>query len=119
MKTRQTTPQELVEKLLEHPQFQTVADIARASEWNYQRLQRWKNWDVGGISQDDMADLLNAMKFKPSDYGVQPSIAWERRNLGTLNEPPEWFKQYAEQQAAFQADVISRLDLLLLEQTDQ
>lgn len=81
--TAATTPQDLLVQLLEESDFATVADIARASGWNYQRLHRWSKGSVGAeaIPQDDLADLLVDLERRPEDYGVRPSLAWKRKRL--------------------------------------
>lgn len=106
-----TTPQDLLAQLLEESDFGTVADIARASGWNYQRLHRWSKGSVGAeaIPQDDLADLLVDLERKPDDYGVRPSLAWKRKQLqrgpgAAIIDPAQ-----ADQLAAMLEGIVSRV----------
>lgn len=98
-------PQELIVALLSEPDFRNVADIARDSGWNYQRLQRWYKGSVGGIAPDDLADLLIDLGREPDHYGVTPSLAWRRKHAEDIaaraaadpDAMPAWFAQWSEQ----------------------
>lgn len=76
---RRMDAKELIATLLREPDFGSVADIARASGWNYQRLHRWSKGSVADIGQDDLADLLVTLDREPQVYNVVPSLSWRRR----------------------------------------
>ncbi len=96
-----TTPRDLLEALLTEEDFATVADVARASGWNYQRLQRWWKGSVGDIPPDDMADLVVSLGRHPDDYGIRPSIPWRRSfEASDPGAAPAWFERWAAEQAA-------------------
>lgn len=83
------TPQDLMASLLREEGVGTVADIARATGVNYQRLLRWSNGTSSAVPQDEMADVVAALGRDPDEYGVQPSLAWRQKHE-QASAPPPW-----------------------------
>ena|SRR5690606_2833384 len=78
------TPQDLIAQIIDQTEYRDVAEIARASRWNYQRILRWANGSTGGITQDAMADLLVDLELNYEDFGVRPSKVWRDRTTDQL-----------------------------------
>lgn len=109
------TPEELVARLLASPDYGTVAEIARAAGWNYQRLNRWSKGSGGQISQDDMADLLGALELRPEDFDIRPSLIWRRAHerAADQTEAPAWFTKEMERYFEALAELDRKLSDLL------
>jgi hypothetical protein len=106
------TPQDLMASLLGEEGVGTVADIARATGVNYQRLLRWSNGTSSAVPQDEMADLVAALGRDPEAYGVQPSLAW-RQKRDQHQAPPPWFVDFQIAHMAKLDELNDKLDALL------
>lgn len=113
MNSSQTT-NSVVQRILDDAGI-NAATLARKSGKSPSQISTWLHGRENPRPQT-IATLCRAAGLNPLDYGAgeddDPSAMTVNAVREALVEPPEWFKQFIEQQTEFQADIRRQLNTI-------